>query len=374
MPIADILLPCLLVGVGQLAVCGHHRAHDDRLYPLLDFCGVEASSGQGPQQRRVGPLVALALAGEVAVGHEAGGVLVYGVVCEVHLFVGYVLVVGRRVLGGGQAAQPFPVHVYAQGRQAAQQHVDSEVELAALQQHRPLHVLLHHHLVLSAHSWDLSDVNAAALAVGVRLDYVEFVLAFLAAEGVVLIGQNPGFGVEGVLLGHGELGEFEVEGEQIFAAEFAAVGEVINFLVALQALHELLSDVAIHPNQEVIIEVVLLVVEFEVKVPVRQTCNDVILSFEHDSDVGKRVNFPDKLPQSKHKRLFIVMRTRSVALLTRTRFAKLAMHEVFVEIGQILRMLLLELHLLLAVHRFLHIQRLKRLFRFLFGQIALARG
>ena len=74
--------------------------------------------------------------------HEAHGVLVDGVVGQMHLHVAHVVVGGLRVGSGGEPGQAILEKKYSQRLDAKNQHIEAEVELHPVDQKRLVDVLL----------------------------------------------------------------------------------------------------------------------------------------------------------------------------------------------------------------------------------------
>lgn len=112
----------------------------------------------------------------VFVEDEVGAGFVDGVVGEVHPHILLVGRVGFLIVAGGQSADPFFVEVDLQGRQAAYEHIQSQVELRSVDQKRVVDILLHHYFFFAGGFRLLGQVDAPALTVSSWLDDVVAVL------------------------------------------------------------------------------------------------------------------------------------------------------------------------------------------------------
>lgn len=66
----------------------------------------------------------------------------------------------------------------------------------------------------------------------------------------------------------------EVNSKQIFPAQFTAVGKMIDFLITFESFHKLFRNIAINPNKEYLIVLILFIVEFVVEIFMDETVNN----------------------------------------------------------------------------------------------------
>lgn len=135
------------VVVPELFVPRYYRLDGDVLDLFHQSVRVMALLPQQPQHRGEAALelgvAALAVGGGSQAGFELGVLFVDGVVGEVLVVVGHVVLVWLGVLLGGEPGQPFVVKVYPEGRKAPDQDVYPEVELEVLDEQGVRQVLLH---------------------------------------------------------------------------------------------------------------------------------------------------------------------------------------------------------------------------------------
>ena len=124
-----------------------------------------------------GPLVTPALAFLVLILLVVVGILVDGVVRQVHEHIVQVFWVRRLVLRGGKASQAFIEDVYAQRTDAVEEDVDAEIKLQSINEVWVLDVPLGDHVIVRVHIVDgVRKVNSTALTLAFWLDDVNWQL------------------------------------------------------------------------------------------------------------------------------------------------------------------------------------------------------
>jgi hypothetical protein len=123
--------------------------------------------------------------------------------------------------------------------------------------------------VLGGEGRILAEIDASALAIGMWLDDIEGT-AFSLVECLEIPREDPSLRVELIQFRHMCPRLIEIDSKQILPTQFAATGEVIDLLVALESFDELLGNVGIDPHQKDIVVLILLVVELVVEVLVDQ--------------------------------------------------------------------------------------------------------
>lgn len=110
---------------------------------------------------------------------------------------------------------------------------------------------------------------------------------------------------------------------------------MVDFLIAFESFDKLLSHIGVHPDEVVIVKVVLSVEKLEVEVPVRQSRNNGVLCLEHHSQIGRFMFFSREIFECNDQRFAADRTCEPIGCL-----CEIIVFEIFVEAVQVVGVLL----------------------------------
>lgn len=199
------------------------------------------------------PLRPLAVIQRILVLLEVGIVLVQGVVRQMHILLSFQASFADDIFLSGKSGQPIFIDVDAEGINAGERDIDSQVELVAVNKHRVVHVLGDDHLLSRRNVVDIfRDEDAFALARATRLDDpgLRRIFDHLLLQSSHLVWQDESQRQKlEVPVAVNFFQACQVPVHAVFAANLRTLRKVIHFLVAAERLVKLTLDVGASPAE-----------------------------------------------------------------------------------------------------------------------------